>query len=146
MECLIEESAKKKPSGRHVSFDYVPSEIDFQQNVVLQEIVISRVLRFSRFKESLVKLGKLEWSFAVIIVIDWTTIFWGTASVDHLKKEERVQDSEGIKLRLSTGDQKVTENKPKRNKSRRKSVDISVIPVPRVVFSKDGSSGPIHPL
>ena len=70
MECLIEESAKKKSTGRHVSFDYVPSEIDFQQNVVLQEMVIVRVLQFSHFKESLVKLGKLEWSSISIVVID----------------------------------------------------------------------------
>ena len=60
MECLVEESARKKSTGRHVSFDYVPSEIDFQQNVVLQEGVIARVLLFSHFKESPAKLGKLE--------------------------------------------------------------------------------------
>lgn len=38
----------------------------------------------------------------------------------------------------------MTDNKPKKNKGRRRSVDTSGIPAPCVVFSKDGSSDPIR--
>ena len=39
MECLVEESDQERVRNRHVSFDFAPTAIDYQQNVRILKII-----------------------------------------------------------------------------------------------------------